>query len=68
MGATSEAGGAGTLNVSLDMAQVRAVLDQQPRLQVTMPAAAGGTLTLLEATRSMRPGVTAADNNVNVLC
>lgn len=67
MGATSESQG-GTLNINLDMAQVNAVLAQQPRLQVTMPAAAGGTLTLLEAARALRPGVTAADTNVNVLC
>ena len=58
------------LNVRLDMAQVSSVLDQQPRLNVTLPSGSGD-ITLVEATRTMRPtpgGGALADNQVNVLC
>jgi hypothetical protein len=65
MSGTSGTGG--QLKVNLDMDKVHEVLKTQPRFTVTTTAA-GKETTLVEAIRTMRPGVAEADNQVNVLC
>ena len=65
MSGTSDTGG--QLKVNLDMDKVNQVLKTQPRFTVTTTSA-GQEMTLVEAIRTQRPGVVAADNQVNVLC
>jgi hypothetical protein len=57
----------GALNVNLDMDQLHTVLSTQPRFTITSTTS-GQQTTLIEAIRTVRPGTTLADNQVNVLC
>ena len=65
MSGTSDTGG--QLKINLDMDKMHEVLKTQPRFSVTTTSA-GKEMTLVEAVRVQRPGITAADNQVNVLC